>query len=217
MSLVIASVRPADIVISADSRCTVTENGVIKRVDDHFQKIFPIRDHPVVIAHMGENRLNELPLSEFIGRFVGQLNTGNYTIREIADELERYARASVRERLRGFGAKSGCNLWVAGFSVHEPGPQLIELFWQWRESVFVTEEREFNPIAVVSGGDGKALAPEVDWKSVDGKSVQETCDYQRSLIRKAIDADVKNNTVGGAIHEVLITSSDWHWTLPPFE
>lgn len=216
MSLVMASLLPHDIVISADGRSTVTVNGEVTEVDDRFQKIFPIPDHPVVLAAMGENRLGGRPLTEFLGAFISRLNTGDFTMIEIADRLHAYAHPFVRERLAGLRLlKNGCGFWVAGFSVHEPGPRLVKIFWTWKETVLLTEELHYEPLSIVAGGDGKEQIDPVDWHAIDGKTVDEVCAHQRASIQKAIDAPLKVNSVGGRIHEVAIDSTEWRWTLPP--
>lgn len=216
MTLILASIRPHDVILTADGRSTTIDEGKVERIDDHFQKLFPIPHHPVVIAHMGENILDGLPLRKFLGRFIKDLNTGNYTILEIADQLRQYAHAPIRSRFEQLGDPAfSVNFWVAGFSYHEPGPRMVEVFWKQDGDVLRTEERHFAPVFVVPGGFGQDQITPVDWHRVDGKSIKQVIAYHRSLMHQAIHAKVENNTVGGRIHELVIKPAKWHWTQRP--
>ncbi|HEX2973312.1 MAG TPA: hypothetical protein VHP11_13335 [Tepidisphaeraceae bacterium] len=216
MTLIVASIRPQDVALTADGRSTTSTNGVVTGVDDAFQKLFPIPDHPVVIGHMGENRLANQPLRDFLHHFVQHLNTGNLTILEIADELCHYAHAAIRTRLKSLGnPKFGCNLWVAGFGLHEKQPKLVETFWRFKDDALMIEERQHGPLSVVLGGDGKQQISLPDWHAVEGKSVEEVRAYHLSLMNQAMQAKVEPNTVGGHIHEIVITPAECRWTQPP--
>ena len=103
MTFIVTSLRPHDIVMSADSRAMVEKDGKFAGVVDTFQKIFPVPDHSVVVAHHGENDLGGKPLSEFIDGFIARLNAGNLTIVEMADELRHYAHPAVRACLKELG------------------------------------------------------------------------------------------------------------------
>ena len=216
MTLIVASIRPDDVVLTADGRSVTMEKGTVAAVNDHFQKLFPIPDHPVAIAHMGENDLGGEPLGQFLGRFVRRLNTGNYTILEISDQLRAYAHAAIRARLRSLGNPAfGCNLWVVGFSCHETGPSLVEVFWRLKDEVLTTEERRFVPTSVVPGGAGVGQIHKVDWRAVEGKSIKEVRAYHKNLMDEAVQAPLKPNSVGGRVHELVITREAWRWTQPP--
>jgi hypothetical protein len=212
----IASIRPRDILMTADGRSTLVTRGHVTGFNDHFQKLYPIPDHAVVIGEMGENRLDDEPLKKFLGDFMSQLNTGNLTIQEIADQLRDYAHVPIRRRLNAEGnPPSGVNLWVAGFSMHQKEPSMIELFWKLHDNVLYTEERTFVPTTIVPGGTGVAQIEKVDWHRIKGKTTAEVRAYHAQLMHEAITAPVDPNTVGGDIHELLITPEKWEWTIPP--
>ena len=217
MTLMIASIRPADLVLTADGRSTTRTKGVVSGVNDHFQKLFPVPDHPVVISNLAENHLDGKPAAEFIADFAAQLNTGNHTIEEIADELRRFAHPAVRRRLKSIGAaaKPRCGFWVAGFGTGSDKPLLVELFWSWKDDVLGCDERQFAPTAVVEGGDGQKLIHPGGWKMVQDKTVEQVRDYHKSLMDEAINAKVEFNPVGGHVHELVITRGQWTWSQPP--
>lgn len=216
MTLILASVRPHDLVLTSDGRSTTLRDGRVERINDRYQKLFPVPQHPLVLAHMGENDIGHTPIREFLDKFVRSLNVGNYTIQEIADKLREYAHAPIRARFRETKNPAwGVNLWIAGVGYHEEGPSMIELFWKMTDGVLRTEERRFLPTAVVPGGDGQDQIGHVDWRRIDRKSVDEVSRYHDSLMREAIAAKVEPNSVGGMVHEVVITAEHWRWTRPP--
>jgi hypothetical protein len=216
MTLIVASIRPRDVVLTSDGRSITSTNGTITGVDDHYQKLFPIPDHPVVIAHMGENSLRGEPVRKFLGQFIERLNAGNFTILEIADRLRDYAHSPIRSRLNELDKPTyGVNLWVAGFSCHEKAPCLVEVFWQRSDNALVTQERHFRPVSIVTGGNGQSQITRPDWHEIDGESVDEVRARHRKLLEQAISAKVDHNSVGGMIHELVITPAEWYWSQAP--
>ena len=216
MTLILASIRPHDVVLTADGRSSTIDKGTVVRIDDHFQKLFPIPHHPVVIAHMGQNEFGGESIRLFLKRFIRSLNTGNFTILEIADQLREYAHPAIRSEFEKLDKPAfGVNLWVAGFSYHAEAPRMVEVFWKRTADVLTTEERHFDPITVVPGGSGQNQIAKVDWHRVAGKPRRKVIAYHRSLMRQAIHAKVEHNGVGGRIHELVITPARWHWTKRP--
>ena len=216
MTLMLSSIRPRDILLTADGRSTTRVNGVVTGVDDRSQKLFPVPDHPLVIAHMGENRLGELSLGEFLGRFMRQLNAGDLTVLQVADRLRDYAHPAIRTRLTSLGLPAnGCNLWVAGFGFEEKEPSAVELFWQLKDGALTIVEQQFRPISITSGGDGKSQIRPADLREVADRPIEQVRTYHRSLMNEALNAKVEHNSVGGHVHEVHITREHWRWMIPP--
>ncbi len=217
MTLIIASLRRHDLILTADGRSTTRTNGKVTGVKDSTQKLFPVPEHPVVIAHLGVNNMHDGgPINRLIANFVAQLNTGNFTILQIGEELRHFAQLTVRARLDELQKNGqGCAFWVGGFGFHEDEPSVIEIFWSFKEGAFVTVEQRFKPISVVFGGDGKKLVNGADWHEVDGKSPDQVHDYHMSLMNQALTADVEDNPVGGHVHELVIDHAEWRWTHSP--
>jgi len=216
MTFIVTSLRPHDIVITADSRATLENGGKFAGVLDTFQKIFPVPDHPVVLAHHGENDLGGKPLGEFIDAFIARLNAGNLTILAIADELRHYAHPAVRACLKGLvPEKHGCGFLIAGFGADDRGPSVVELFWKIHDEAVVTDERQSFPIAVIPSGSGASQADPADWHKIADRPVEKVRAYNDHLLDEAISAAVKENSVGGSIHEVVVTREKWEWTRPP--
>jgi len=216
MTLMLASIRPYDVVLTADGRSTTRTKGVVTGIDDRFQKLFPVPDHPVVIGHLGENHLNGKPVGEFLSDFMRQLNAGNHTIVEIADQLRSFAHPAVRLRLKAInGGDLRCGLWVAGFGAGEEHPRLVENLWKWKDQVLSCDEKQFLPLSVVEGGDGQKQIHPADWHIEKDKSIEEVREYHKTMMDEAINAKLAFNSVGGQVHELVITRDEWKWTLPP--
>src|SRR4051794_32915559 len=117
MTLIIASIRPADVTLTADGRCTHRNaQGAVTGYEDDYQKLHPVPDHPIALAHHGENLLDNKPVKELLAAFFKNLNAGNHTVLEIADLLREYAHAAVRARLRALGRGAATGFWVVGFT-----------------------------------------------------------------------------------------------------
>jgi hypothetical protein len=216
MTLIISSLRPTDLLITADGRSITSGPKIATSINDHFRKIFPIPEHPIVIFNHGENRLNNLPLGEFIANFVKNLNTGNHTIEEIGDELRHYAHPYIRTRLKTEVSETRtCGLCVAGFGTHPDDPRLMEIFWKLDKDCLLTEERQWSPTTIVPSGNGTKQISPVSWKEIQGKSLEQMQHYHQSLMDQAINAKLPQNPVGGQVHEVYVTKYGWQWTKPP--
>jgi len=217
MTFIVTSLRPQDIVITADSRATIITDGKFTGVIDTFQKIFPVPDHPVVISHHGENDLGHKPLGEFVEGFITRLNTGNMTILEIADEFRHFAHPAVRACLQGLKNedKPACAFLIAGFGADDRGPSVVELFWIIRDGSLVTEEKQWFPLSIITSGSGARQADSADLKRISDCSVKEVREYNDHLLDEAIAAPLEHNPVGGSKHEVVVTRERWEWALPP--
>jgi len=225
MTLLIASIRPRDVLVTADGRCTVRGRGAdgtlrVTSIDDHYQKLHPVPDHPIVVAHHGENRIGGGPVKGFLGGFFKTINPGNHTIGELADQLRECAHAPVRARLKAVGKGTASGFWIIGFDdvpdrAGERRPKGFELFWKWEGDHLSYEEREWKPTTLVAGGDGKKQLPNLSWKDIADLPLAKLEAYHKSLMDTAIKADMKENPVGGHVHELHVTENKWEWMIKP--
>jgi hypothetical protein len=220
MTLLIATIRPQDALVTADGRSTLRAKGVVTGVDDRYQKIHPIPDHPLLIAHHGDNLLSGKPVKDFLAPFIKTLNPANHTIAQIADQLREYAHAPVRARLKALGKGFASGFWIIGFDdtpdrAGERRPRGVELFWKWEGDHLTYEEREWKPITVVAGGDGKKQIPGVSFKEIENATLDKVRAYHKTLMDAAIATDMKDNPVGGHVHELRLSAEKWTWTIPP--
>ena len=212
MTLIIATIQQAAILITSDGRSTLIRDGVVAGIDDHYQKLMPMPDHSLVFANFGENLLDGKPARIFLADFMRQLNAGNFNIEQVADELRAYAHPAIRQRLRALGHPANiCGFWIAGFSLKQAEPRLVEMTWRLKDEVISTEERSYGPIAVLIAGDGQKLVPPPDWHVVEHKTIKEVAAHHHSLMEQALHANVEHNSVGGDIQEVLIRREGWTW------
>lgn len=214
MTLLIASIRRAEVVLTADGRCTHRANGKVTSIEDNYQKLHPIPEHPLAIAHHGENLLNGKPVKELLAGFFKTLNAGNHTVLEIGDLLQDYARPAIRTRLKSLGNGAASGFWVIGFGTQAREPFGMEAFWKWDDHLN-SEEREWKPITIVAGGDGKKQIPPVDYKAIEKATVEKVREYHESLMDTAIKTEMKDNPVGGHVHELVINREKWEWTIAP--
>lgn len=217
MTLILTTLRPDDITITSDGRSTEKNTkGETTRIVDTLQKVFPVPDHPLAICHHGENILANVPIGKWIKEWAAQLNAGNLSIVEVADQLRIHAHAMVRARLRALaGSPNGFGLIVAGFDPHDRKTLAVEVFWRMSETSLVTEERAFGPLCIICAGNGKEQIPKADNKQVEGKTVDQVRAYHQSLMTAAIKAKETDNSVGGHVHELVITADGCRWTLEP--
>lgn len=219
MTLIITSLRRADIVITSDSRATLlAADGKFSGVVDSCQKIFPVPDHPIVISHHGENELGDKPLAQFLDGFAAHLNAGNLTIQEIADQFRTYAHPAVRARLRRLAAENhGVGFLFSGFGADDAGPTVVEVFWKVRDGALVSEERQWFPLSVISSGNGAAQIERADWRNIADTPLEKVRRYNEHLLEEALTAKVEHNTVGGPVQEIMVTREKWEWTIRPVE
>jgi hypothetical protein len=216
MTLILTSIRPADVVMTSDGRSILWKNGQPDSFNDRLQKIFPVPDHPLAVAHHGENLLDDKPVGEWIVAALKRLNAGNLSVEEVADELRARFHPHVRRRLRAT-VKSGFGfgLIVAGFGARAREPAGMELWWKIVEGVLTTEERHWGPTSITPSGSGVKQIPAVSWKEIADKDVAAVRVYHKELMNTAMWADEKPNSVGGHVHELVITASGWRWTTAP--
>jgi hypothetical protein len=223
MTLLIASIRPQDALVTADGRCTVRTNGVVTGVDDHYQKLHPVPDHPILIAHHGDNLIGGHPVKVFLGGFFNTLNAGNHTLLQLADQLREYAHGPVRRRLKAVGKGTASGFWIIGFDdsanaadAHgERQPRGFELFWKWEGDHLSYEEREWRPTTLVAGGDGKKQIPALSWKEIVNLPLPQLEAHHKALMDAALKTEMKDNPVGGHVHELHLTAEKWAWTIKP--
>ncbi len=215
MTLILTTIRPSEVLITSDGRSVTTQAGKVTAVNDDVQKIFPVPDHPVAIAHHGENILDGKPVGEFIATFISQQNIGNMSILELADELRHAAHSPVRRRLFDVRGESGFGLLVAGFSSHQKGPFVVEVFWKLEKEVLHTQELKWGAGSMIASGSGQKQIPKLDADRAVKGTIADARAYHAELMKAACEADVQNNTVGGHVHELLITPAKCDWTQAP--
>jgi len=216
MTLIISTLRKGEVLVTADGRCIRRTGGKVTEIIDDYQKIFPVPDHALAFVHHGENELDGKPVQEFLQPFIRHLNAGNLTIEQVCDELRTYAHPAIRKRLRQPGySGGGSGFWIVGWGAQAQLPEQMETFWRLDGGSLTAVELAWKPNSIVTGGDGKKHLRSLSAQQVDDEPIEQVRQYHRSLMDDALKADIEPNTVGGHVHELLITPSGWKWTIEP--
>ncbi|HET6246298.1 MAG TPA: hypothetical protein VFE47_01265 [Tepidisphaeraceae bacterium] len=213
MTLLISSLRRFDVLLTADGRSTLRQGKVVTGFRDKTQKLFPVEGQSIVIGQHGQNAFHGQSISAIIKQFASELIPG-LGIVEISKQLGDALRDEVRETLANLPSDTAAGVWVVGFGRGEDEPIHAEVFWKWEEDQFVTRESCWKATDVVMAGDGKK-GLHVDLRDIEDASVATVESVHAVLMYKALNANVHPNTVGGHVHEVLVTPWGWKWTKPP--
>jgi hypothetical protein len=213
MTLLISSIRRPDLLLTADGRSTLKRGSVVTGFRDKTQKLFPVANQPIVIGQHGQNAFHGQSIASIIRQFASELPPGR-SIQTISDRLADALRVEVRDTLANLPQPNAAGVWIAGFGSGEDEPEHAEVFWKWEDSEFVTREQRWRANEILLAGDGKKdLHPSL--RDIEEASVATVRSLHASLMNKALNADVHPNSVGGHIHEVLVTPWGWEWTIPP--
>jgi len=213
MTLLASTLRKMDVLVTADGRSISRRNGVVVGIHDQTQKIFPVQDQPIVIAHHGQNHFWGHPIGRIVKDFAADLIPG-LSITAILDRLREALHAEVRDTLTKLPPDTAAGCWIVGFGRGEDEPEHAEVFWKVEGEQLVCRENHWRPTSIMLAGSGsKGLRTE--WAKVVDASVATVQATHERLFEAALQADVHPNTVGGHIHELLILPHGWQWTRPP--
>ncbi|MDZ4819900.1 MAG: hypothetical protein SGJ20_13100 [Planctomycetota bacterium] len=225
MTLIVTTLRPNEVLITADSRSITREAGQVVALRDDQQKIFPIPQRPLAILHHGENRFENRPVTDWLNEITQDARFAASSVEQATDLLRQLAYPIVRARLKSLlDSLAGCGLCVVGFDNlaaqnSNRNPRMTELFWSFSAGIFRCEERRFSGVCVIPSGDGQTQIEPVSWKQIHQQPLPAVQQYQQRLFDQAAsavppDAGVPNS-VGGPLQQLLISPNGWEWTLPP--
>jgi hypothetical protein len=199
--------------LTADGRSTLRQGTVVTGFRDKTQKLFPVEGQPVVIAQHGQNVFYGHPFSQIIRQFSADLLPG-LSIRDISNRLGNAMHEEVRDTLLRLPPENAAGVWVVGFGRGEDEPEHAEVFWKWEGDQFVIRESCWRAADIILAGDGKKdLHPRL--RDIEEASVETVESVNGKLMDAALNAKVEPNSVGGHVHEVLVTPWGWKWTKPP--
>lgn len=220
MTLLIGTISERYIVLTADGLSSVNPTTGAGIGSDAFQKIFPIPDIPIVLAHHGLNILSGMPIWDFIENYVRQSGAwlGTATIKEIADDVRSYTAKAAEFVLSHPSNKGVIGFWIAGYSPREGRFELYEVCWP-DNSTPVRHE------LMVLGGDGKQFIELYLDKSLDQfhpnslwhSPIDRTLRYHHALYKKAEEMQdaSRQHIFGGQQHQLVLEKSRWRWTKRP--
>jgi len=231
MSLVVVVYVPEGIVMSSDSRQSITIEGKrptgeefkVETVNsDAVVKTFLLREQQVGISNFGKDLLNGVPMSSYIKRFIDEELVTADDVSSIAQKLVGYFRKSFPNADAGFHVagykKEGkasipyvyhCHVaknTVERRNVKPGGSLLYRATWSGQIDVLTSI---INPVVVKRGKGQKdevirAPAPIV-W---DAMTLQDAIDFSIYAIRTTIDTmrfQARPKNVGGDIDVLLLT------------
>lgn len=194
MTLIVSSLRADDVLITADGRSRTIVDGHVTGTIDNYQKIFPVPGRTLAIYHHGENRLDGLPVQQFLAPVIAGLNGHDTTVQEIAEKLRHYAGPHIATRLQELDlSAAGCGFCIVGFDRGTSEPRMIEIFWPAKPHGDTDTSvecncivRQWGPTSVIVSGDGQRLIGDVDWREVSDKADYAVRNYHQSLFERAM-------------------------------
>jgi len=230
MTLLIGTVarsRKPHIVVTADGRSTGFD-GLIRSVKSNTQqKIFPVPDLPVVIAHHGENEIAAMPVEQFVPWLLKDYDgLRTSTIDGIADYLQGRADEAVVATLRRITTSKQVGFWIAGFGHGRREPSLCEFSWKKEPTTGEITTKNLVHGNLVFGGDARVLIDEYRSMPVDGmyrwdRIPDQSSSYAVRLHNKLYgiaeqrQASQHVELFGGHKHQILVMPEGWEWKVTP--
>jgi hypothetical protein len=127
MTLLIATLSNTHVVLTSDGLCI---KGGGKTFIENYQKIFPIPELPIAIAHHGQNIINNRNVKEIVSDFIAKHIEfiKNESICAVAELLVKSLDADAKETLVHFPSLV-IGFWIVGFGKGNAKPQLYEVCW----------------------------------------------------------------------------------------
>lgn len=214
MTLVVSVYVPTGIVLSGDSRTTLTltnqQNQIVQQTNlvmsDSTNKVFQIFNK-YGIATFGDAHISNLPIEHYIKDFEVDLKQedSNITTEEIVKRLLEY--------FRKFSPVPNLGFIVAGYDSNEPslyGISVANNSFQRKNYNSETKSLEYG---IVRGGDmeivNRLLSQPQYNPLFDLFNLQDAIDFSRHLIRSTIDQlrfEPRFPTVGGEIDTLVINN-----------
>jgi hypothetical protein len=217
------------VVITADGLST-TWDGVTRRVSsERVQKIFPIPDVPIVVAHYGENVICGRTMDSFLGQFVRECpERSTKSIDDIAKALGDYADMSARSTLGEIGTRKIIGFWVAGIVDCRRYPELVEVYWKRDpESGRIACKTQVRGNLALAGDRGDLIShfcrQPVDgmfhFEKIPKKDINYALKFHARLYRIAETKQTESADLlfGGHRHQLTIGRDGWKWTVPPIQ
>jgi hypothetical protein len=226
MTLLLGTYSSSSVVLTADGICLRRWQNRELTVIDDYQKIFPLKGHPLAICQHGQNLLSS---TGFIDREAYEvlrdvLNAHRDEIPTLSVcDLAGLVRRELEEiALHTINAihdkKPTIGLWIVGFGRGTVKPQAWEVFWPDRPEPTQMED-------IMSGGSGNLLIEsrvhmqggDLRPKSLKTKNVAYMASCHDKIYRAALDAQgpVDPPEIGGHKHRLAISKKKYFWIISP--
>ena len=187
---------------------------------DDLQKIFPLSNVPIAIAHHGINLIDGCEVSQLISEFEKSLGQGlsQYSVPTIAKNLRAYTDLAAKSTLAN-PANEGCiGFWVTGFAQNNMKPLFYEVLWPNEPSVVEHYDAVF-------GGGGKKFIERYLNNRLGKFDLRQAHGFKRvyagychdALYREAEAAQRRagERIFGGHQHRLLIRKGGCQWLKSP--
>jgi hypothetical protein len=226
LTLLLGTYSKSSVVLTADGICLRRWQNRKLTVIDDYQKIFPLRGHPLAICQYGQNLLSS---TDFTDREVYDVlrdvldahrdQIASLSICGLADLIRKEVNQIALHTINSLpGEKPTIGLWVVGFGCGMVKPQAWEVFWPDRPVPTQMED-------VMSGGSGNLLIKnrvhkkegELRPKKLKTKNVAYMTTYQDKVYRAILDTQGSTDPpkVGGHKHRLAISKNKYFWIIPP--
>jgi hypothetical protein len=222
MTLLVGTRSSRHVVISADGMSSLTQDGTRKVSRLDLQKIFPVEQTAIAVAHHGENRIDGIPVETLLPTF---LSANAWTsIAQLIDALVHEFDTRIRGTLLRIQDAEKCAFWACGFSRSLKTPSIVEVEWK-KEGVSInrTETKAGN---LFMSGIGHDVVAEYTKAPIDGqftwnrlRSANEKYHlrYHEKLwsIAESRQASANEQLFGGHKHTIVLTPRGWRWAIAP--
>jgi hypothetical protein len=220
MTLLIETISRDHALLTADGLCRSNPiTGVGTDLDD-LQKIFPLSNLPMAIAHHGFNIIHGKEIAQLINEFEASLDEGlrQYSVQRVAENLRDYADTDAKSTLANPTNQGVIGFWITGFSSNKSKPECYEIVWPSKP---VPQKLG----SVVFGGSGQEFINRYLNNRLGQFDLRQVNQFSRSTAALCHDALYKaaeatqNRTgqriFGGHQHRLLINKNRWEWMKRP--
>jgi len=186
------------------------------------QKIFPVQDTTIAVAHHGQNVIAGLSVEVLLPSFLSA--EAPTSIPQFVDRIARDLDAPVRNTLAAIPDAEKCAFWVCGFSDGTKTPTIIEI--EWEKAGESIDLRRIEAGDLFMSGNGHDFVADFTRGPIDGRfgweklwSANEAYHlrFHEKIwrIAEARQESVGKQAFGGHRHTVVLTPRQWRWASSP--
>ncbi len=221
MTLIITARSTSFALVTADGR----SKGKIS--SNTFQKIFPDSERGLVIAHHGQNLIDECNVKDIVNDFfnINMDEIESSSIEKVSTLFVQKYGDSIRSTLHRIPESKNCGFLFIGFGVGNNEPKIYEAYWEKNNNKDIRHEVSLLGDFIRSG-DGKKYSDEylkypknlqflkdniLKWNLEQSKAY---CDKLYSLAKES-QAKAGEDIFGGHKHQLVIKKNGCEWLIPP--
>jgi len=217
MTLLICCVCQDGIVLTADGRSNLLDAYGHSVSTDRLQKIFPHAALPFAIANHGENRFQEIPVSNLISELLNFQNASGP--QNVINRIVRVLEPKIQAEFASNTAVDFTAFWVCGPSKY--GFEIHEVEWN-REKGHVVRKGGLKTVPVYLAGDcrfaiNKYMSEQIDDEFDASLLKERPVEYGVQLSDKLYNIVMSDNPpkCGGHKHQLVVGDAGCRWVTPP--